>query len=287
MRATFWIGLPFLALAACTPGPAGEAPQAAIDAPAGDEAGAGEGEAGPSTGLTLAFEETTEAYGLKTSVDPRIANFDPVLALAFLEESRDAMRATAAPAETVRAEAEAVAAETGSEPWFRPYELEDRFVMTASLDDVISIRQDGYADTGGAHPNYFLRGRTYLRGENEPLALSAIIADDAAFRQKVIARLTEEKLARGYEPVAREVIAGELQDLLGEEGSVRNYVLNTSDQPGKIGGLTVMFSPYDVGPWAEGAYEITFSARDLSGLITPDWAGRFGGRPVIETEVSP
>ena len=284
MRVTFWMALPLLMLAACTPEPAGEA-LVAEDSAVTDTDEAAE-KSGPFNGIRLAFEESTETYDIRTSIDPRIANFDPVLALAFLEDSRDAMRAAVAPAETVRAEAEATAAESGSDSWFRPYELEDRFVMTAVLPDVISIRQDGYADTGGAHPNYFMQGRTYRRGSAEPIALSALIADESAFRQKVIARLTEEKLARGYEPEAREAITAELNDLLGTEGSVKNYVLNTSDEEGRIGGLTVLFSPYDVGPWAEGAYELTFSARELSGLIAPDWAGRFGGQPVIEAETS-
>jgi hypothetical protein len=61
-------------------------------------------------------------------------------------------------------------------------------------------------------------------------------------------------------------------------------VLQASTEEGLFGGLTVLFSPYDVGPYAEGSYEITFTAEDLAGLLTPDWAPRFGGEPVIPAQ---
>ena len=50
---------------------------------------------------------------------------------------------------------------------------------------------------------------------------------------------------------------------------------------GKFGGITVLFSPYDVGPYAEGAYIITVPASELEGKLTPDWSARFGGEPVL------
>ena len=46
-----------------------------------------------------------------------------------------------------------------------------------------------------------------------------------------------------------------------------------------------MFSPYDIGSYAEGAYEVTLPAIDLTPILTEAWGPRFGGEPVIEEVV--
>jgi len=60
-----------------------------------------------------------------------------------------------------------------------------------------------------------------------------------------------------------------------------------SEEAGKFGGLMVHYSPYDVGAYAEGSYEILVKAADLDGMLAEPYAALFGGEPVIEETEEP
>jgi hypothetical protein len=38
-------------------------------------------------------------------------------------------------------------------------------------------------------------------------------------------------------------------------------------------GLRVLFAPYDVGPWAEGKYDLLVPAAAVRPLLKPEFAG--------------
>ena len=103
----------------------------------------------------------------------------------------------------------------------------------------------------------------------------------------VIKALVEEKIARGFEATARASIESEIREMLAPSPEhpnlyTGNFVLDPSTEAGKAGGITVLFSPYDVGSYAEGSYEITLGAAGLIPILTETWAPRFGGEPVVE-----
>jgi hypothetical protein len=115
--------------------------------------------------------------------------------------------------------------------------------------------------------------------------LAEMIADEPGFSALVVKGLVEEKIKRGYEEGERAVIASELGDLLVPSADYPDVfgghvVLQASDEAGKIGGVVVLFSPYEVGSFAEGSYEILIPAADLAPVLTPAWKDRFGGTPL-------
>jgi hypothetical protein len=61
-------------------------------------------------------------------------------------------------------------------------------------------------------------------------------------------------------------------------------VLEKSTEAGKAGGISVLFSPYDVGAYAEGAYTVTLTAGELAPILDETWKARFSGEPIIEEE---
>ncbi|MFN4025796.1 MAG: RsiV family protein, partial [Hyphomonas sp.] len=94
--------------------------------------------------------------------------------------------------------------------------------------------------------------------------------------------------ARGYTD-DRAVIEASLRELLVPPTDVPeayqgSFVFEPSTEAGKVGGITVMFSPYDIGSYAEGAYEVTLSAAELAPILTEAWRPRFGGEPVVGKE---
>lgn len=237
----------------------------------------------------LVFEETTEDYSVRVSIDPKIAEFQPVLAEDLMTSTKDKLESFKSDAVRDGTAAREMAAE-GEESWFRRYSLEYKFTQTAHAGDVISIHQFMAVDTGGAHPNYTITGLVHERQDEYPLPIDAVIADPAIYGAKLKAALIAEKERRAYDDAARAGAKGEIEGLFGEDdrqaglshGS--NFVLEPSTEAGKFGGITVLFSPYEVGPYAEGSYEVTIPAADLAGALRPDWVERFGGEPLPSEE---
>lgn len=271
-----------LMLAACSP-----APEAS---PAGDGAGQTAEPASLPPGLgSPALEIRNESFNGLAVVDPRIAAFDPALAERLMAQAREALEEMDAVATRDQAEwAEAEAEEP--QGWnFRPYEMEVRYRVTAEAFGHLSLQMDTYVNSGGAHPNYALGGAVYTAGASQPVPITAIIAEPATFGANLKVKLADARTERGDREDMRDYLTSEVEDILGDDltagtGWAETFVLQTSTEEGLFGGLTVLFSPYDVGPYAEGSYEITFTAEDLTGLLTPDWAPRFGGEPVIPAE---
>lgn len=279
-----------LVLAACAP--ANEAP--AGGAPSGEEAGA-EGTVSPeSVPLPVdlgspVFEETAEDYSIRAVVDSRIAVFQSALAENLMASAKSRLETFKADAIADGTQARERSAATGEENWFRPYSMEIRFTQSAQAVDVIGIEQFTMVDTAGAHPNYILTGLVYERASDAPVALEAVVTDMSGYGASLKKYLIEAKSERAYDDAARANVPAEVEEILGSDSEAaskfgQNFTLAPSTEAGKFGGVTVLFSPYDAGPYAEGSYEITIPAAELSGKLTPAWEGRFGGEPNLPAE---
>jgi hypothetical protein len=236
----------------------------------------------------LSYKRSGETHAVSAEIDPAILAFDAPLAWKLWIDTKAALDEMAATADADKAAADKDEATTGQN-WFRGYTLDIAYRATVVLDDVISIEETYSSYTGGAHPNYALSGGVYRKGALEPLALGTFVTDPAAFNDQVIAALVAEKIARGYEETALASIESEIRDMLAPSPEhpdlyKGNFVLDPSTEAGKLGGITVLFSPYDVGSYAEGSYEITLTAASLLPILTADWAPRFGGEPAVESE---
>jgi hypothetical protein len=279
--------LAVLALAACTP-------EAATPDPATVHA-EGEGAVQPAMAgdmpgdFQLSYKQESENYNVTSEIDPAILAFDPVLANQLWKDAKQALDELGQQADSDKAEADKMAAETGDPSWFMGYTLDFTYKAGAMLDDVIGVTETVATFTGGAHPNYFLGGFNYRKGKTEPLPLSAFVADEPAFHELVVKALVAEKLQRGYEVAETASIESGLREILVPSPEVPDvyagrFVLEKSTEAGKAGGISVLFSPYDVGSYAEGAYTVTLTAAELTPVLNETWAGRFGGEPVVEEE---
>jgi hypothetical protein len=293
LRLTATTALAALMLAACTPAaptPDDGAPKPEAEAAIGIEAVAPE-EAAPveiPDRAALAYANKSENYEVSFEIDPAILDFDEALAAKIWREAKAELAGFESMADSDRKSADQDAAASGNESWFRTYSLDITYRVTAVQGDIISIQHTVSHYTGGAHPNYALGGGIYQRGQTAPLPLAAFITDVPAFETQVISAIVDEKLARGYEET-RPVLATSVSEMLApstEQPAVfeGRFVLDDSTEAGKFGGMTVLFSPYDVGAYAEGAYVVTLPAAGLAPILTSDWAGKFGGSPVVESE---
>lgn len=274
-----------LLLAACAP----ESP--ATDPAADPDVAAAGAEAAPAApeGFELSTTRESETYTVTAEIDPAILAFDPPLAWRLWSNANQQLNELAASADEGRRMADEDTATTGEKSWFMGYTLDITHKATAVLDDVISVSDFVGTYTGGAHPNYFLGGAIYRKGEEAALPLSTFVTDPDAFNELVIKALVEEKIARGYEITESASVEASLRELLVPSAEIpdvyaHNLLLAASTEPGKAGGLTVVFSPYDIGSYAEGSYEVTIPAEALAPILTEAWSSRFGGLPVVEED---
>lgn len=283
-----------LLLAACSPEtPAGDPAtlERGTDESAGAVQPAGaetEATAEPLTPEELSFSTETETSTTSAEIDPAIAAFDPALARRLIAEAKLALDDLAANAAADKVDADKYAEGQGEESWFRLYSMDFTYRATAQVDDLISVEQQVSQYTGGAHPMHFIGGSVYRRGKAEPIGIGAIVADLPAFETKVVESLVDQKIERGYEET-RPSLDASVREMIAPSADQTDvftgrFVLEGSSEAGMFGGITVLYSPYDVGSYAEGVYIVTVPAADIAGLLAEDWAPLFGGTPVTGRE---
>ena len=231
---------------------------------------------GPSADITIKIDQ--EMLSASASIDGRIADFSPALS----ERIR-------ADVDLAFEKAKTIAAADAEEGFDSPHIYQYDFVKAASVGDVISIRFFNLVHTGGAHPNYLLGGILHDRASGEDIFPSEILSETgtAAMKTLLMEKLAEAKLERmSMEPQDMPAIRVEVTEVFPKEiefwfGQV---VFWPSTEADKFGGLTVRYSPYDVGSYAEGGYDLVVTSGELDNMLSERYAPMFGGEPVIEEE---
>jgi hypothetical protein len=138
--------------------------------------------------------------------------------------------------------------------------------VAAETPRLLSLVRDEYTFAGGAHPNS---------------ASTALLFDKRAGRE-----------VDALVPTASAKLDGALCDALKRAKAERGGVELDGDTwtcpkwkdaqaalaPGardKAAGLTFLFSPYEVGPYAEGGYEVTLPAATFRDALAPAYRGEF------------
>lgn len=226
---------------------------------------------GPSPDIEIKIDQ--EMLTASASIDGRISDFSPALSERIKAEIDLAFE-----------KAEAIAASDAEEGFTAPHDYQYEFEKSASVDDIISIDYFNMMFTGGAHPNYLLGGILHDRAEGEDISPTVILSEAGTADMKT---LLMEKLAAAK----AERMTMELEDMRGEVADVfpkeiefwfGQVVLLPSTEAEKFGGLNVRFSPYDVGPYAEGSYDLLVTAAELDGKLSERFAPMFGGDPIVE-----
>jgi len=150
------------------------------------------------------------------------------------------------------------------------------YAVAAETPRLLSLTVSDYENTGGAHPNGAMRALTWDKATGRPVALADLFApgaDLSSANKALCDALAAAKKARtGHVDYTGDFTA--CPPLKGLEA-----VLAPSTTAGKAGGLTVLFSPYMVGPYAEGTYEIAVPLAAFRAALAPLYAGEFDGAP--------
>lgn len=242
-----------------------------------------------TTGFQLSYERESKNYSVGSEIDPAIRSFDEALSNRLWNYAKENLDQLAMDADEDKAAADKEQSETGKPGWFMPYELFISFKAHAQLGEVIGVSRSVFIFTGGAHPNHFYSGFNYRKGEVAALPLSYFIDDEQGFHELVIENLVAQKLLRGDEVADAAAIESDLREILvpteaDPEVYANRFVLEKSSEAGKAGGISVLFSPYDVGPYSDGPYTVTLTAAQLAPILNEAWKGRFGGELLVKEE---
>jgi hypothetical protein len=153
--------------------------------------------------------------------------------------------------------------------------------ISAQSPRLLSVYAEQNDFEGGAHPNTSFRTLLWDKTKAALIPTAELFSPDADLKSVddyVCHEIEAQRAKRTGQPVS-------------EQGSGFNcpkfsesrLILVPSTQPGKIGAVDALYAPYDVGPYAEGPYEVRVPQSQLKGLVAPQYADQFAGDAVAET----
>lgn len=177
--------------------------------------------------------------------------------------------------------------EAGAESGLPKYAKDVTFSTAMQTGKLLSLKRVDYDYSGGAHPNTLATGLLWDKALKRRIGLTELFgkgADLTLLDQAICSAVNTAKLARA--PGGQGVTLGGKQFSCPRAVDTA-FVLTPSDTPGKAGGLTFLIGPYQVGPYAEGAYEIAVPATVFRSMLTTAYASEFGGRLTRTGDVTP
>ncbi len=166
------------------------------------------------------------------------------------------------------------------------YKLDIVFTVARRTDDFVSVLVSGSSFTGGAHPNPLTASFVASTADNRIIALSDLFTDaDAAL--KILSGEARAQLQGRFDAQLRDQI-GEGEQLAtalkqmrewverGTEAKADNFAVYLVDGlDSKAIGLTLVFPPYQVAPYVDGAPQVEVPARLFHALLKPQYVNAF------------
>lgn len=151
------------------------------------------------------------------------------------------------------------------------YQVEE-WRVSASTPRLLSLWAELATYTGGAHGNYGFPALLWDKQADREIRIADLFTDSAAMFSALTPdycrQLDEERKARR---------GGSIGEGFSDCPALDKASMRLRSGPdGKLWGAQVMLAPYEAGPYAEGAYEVTLSFPDsVKALVKPDYAADF------------
>ncbi len=216
----------------------------------------------------LSFVRTTPDASVKLTLSPQIGQH-PGLRLQLYQDGVNELNSflVTAQGDHVHLKAKGMPA--------APYQRTLDWTLAAATPRLLGARQTWSDYTGGAHPNHGSRGLVWdVTGDRE-LARSDLFVPNSDQSRLDAVLCDAVKAAKARRP-------GSIQDPESwpcPKWADSDFVLAPSTTPDKIGGLTFLFDPYVIGPYAEGDYAVVIPYSAFQSELSPQWADAFGGEP--------
>lgn len=168
----------------------------------------------------------------------------------------------------------------------RQAQLKLDFSVAARSPRFISVREKGWADTGGAHPVPIDAGLVYDRQAGQLITLAKLFSDPQQAREQLAQRarsvLQQRLLADvpngGSSAQARREWLANMREMIaqGTQPTAENYRSFLVLAPdGRATGLRLIFPAYQVAPYAYGMQTVDVRAAALADLLKPEYRSAF------------
>jgi hypothetical protein len=246
------------ALSACNRREEAAAPAAPVEIPA------------PAAAGPLTYEKSTPSAEISLKLPERVGQL-PALYAQLFASGRNTLDGFAEGA--VGEIEELRSAGLPAQPYGRSIE----YAVAAETPRLISLTVTHYENTGGAHPNGSIDGLTWDKATGKVVPTAELFAPGADMTIADRALCVAVRAAKMERTGQAEFSGGEFNGCPPLRSAAAT--LAPSTVAGKAGGLTVLFSPYQIGPYAEGAYEITLPLAAIRSVLAPAYAAEFDGAP--------
>lgn len=220
----------------------------------------------------LTYESTSQHAEVELSLPPAVRS-QPDLHVRLYREGVAQLRQFAEGAQADRTE-------YGGDMDLPAFSQSIEWTAGAETGKLLSLRRQTYDYAGGAHPNAAYGALLWdkaLKRVVEPAQLFRRGADLSALDQALCAAINAAKRERS--PDAQAVTLDGTGGFACPRALQTPFVLAPSTTGGRAGGLVFLISPYVVGPWAEGGYEVVVPQAEFRALVAPAYADEFAGAP--------
>lgn len=218
--------------------------------------------------LPLGFARKTPDAEVALTLDARIGAW-PALHQRLYNEGKRELTSFLASAQADRAKL------AGEDPP-PPYQRSAEWTVAAETGRLVSLRQNWTEYTGGAHPNHGSATLLWSKGGEAPVLQPFLFRADADYGALDAALCAA---AKGAKAARLGAAAAEGGGWACPKWKDSRAVLAPSTVQGKAGGLTFLFDPYVLGPYAEGDYEATAPQAQFRAALKPEFANEFDGAP--------
>lgn len=182
--------------------------------------------------------------------------------------------------ERTRREAQENAASTSTPPW----EINIVWETTATANGYASLIGRAYEYRGGAHPVQLVDTKLMNIATGTELNQAELFASRAWPTPAVAIAVCEELKAAKIDVVGDPTIFGEPIICAGPRSNIHldeaKLAFAASQTGAGFGGLHVLYQPYILGSYAEGAYEFTIPADVFLEDVSKEHRSLFAGDPV-------
>ena len=170
--------------------------------------------------------------------------------------------------------------EYSGEDGFPPYERSVTYEVAGQSARLLSLTEVSYEYTGGAHPNSSFGAVLWDKTADrrlQPASLFRRGADMTALDRALCDAINTARSALMDEPSSLTLEGGGA--FTCPRAAQTPFVLAASTTGGRVGGLEFLIGPYQVGPYAEGSYQIVVPQSVFRSLIDPAFSAEFAGQP--------
>lgn len=162
--------------------------------------------------------------------------------------------------------------------------------MLSAIGPYVSIVRSDDTYEGGAHPNHLIDTLLWDTRSERFVNIKPLFKEmaDGGPTLKLISRLlrralAEEKKSRGIEVKNADTDEG-LKSVTAKITAIGGIALAPSTEKDKSAGLIAYFSPYAVGPYAEGEYDVFVPYTAFQAALSDGGKALFGGtRPATDS----